>query len=388
MLFDRICRDNGIVHRLTEPRSPTTTGKVERFHQTMQREWLDHCGPFDDTEQAQASLDVWIGGYNTERPHQGLDMACPAHRFITIASRAALAEAEELVPLKLPAGLADAARATLDQVDEPVELERPDVITTDAGAGLVPVPRWSGAAVEFDRVVPPSGNMSVAGKQFWLGPTRVGVVITFWADTDVIHLLIAGVRLKSFRSHLSVNDLAALRAQGGRDAGPPPLPPPVARVEAVEVDRTVGRTGLVSLGQHLVLAAEILAGRRVAIRVDQTTLMFFDPDTRDLLRVRPNPLSPAEIGKLRAARPAGPAPQPPTAPVRVQRRASNTGIVMVVGQKVALGRAHKHQTVTIDVTEHELTIHLDGSTRVVARTTDLPVRWIKAHRPRKVESNV
>jgi len=31
VLYDRICRDNGIVHRLTEPRSPTTTGKVERF---------------------------------------------------------------------------------------------------------------------------------------------------------------------------------------------------------------------------------------------------------------------------------------------------------------------------------------------------------------------
>jgi transposase InsO family protein len=31
VLFDRICRDNGITHRLTPPRTPTTTGKVERF---------------------------------------------------------------------------------------------------------------------------------------------------------------------------------------------------------------------------------------------------------------------------------------------------------------------------------------------------------------------
>jgi Ser/Thr protein kinase RdoA (MazF antagonist) len=28
----RICRDNGITHRLTEPACPTTTRKVERFH--------------------------------------------------------------------------------------------------------------------------------------------------------------------------------------------------------------------------------------------------------------------------------------------------------------------------------------------------------------------
>ncbi len=30
VLFDRICRENGIRHLLTAPRSPTTTGKVER----------------------------------------------------------------------------------------------------------------------------------------------------------------------------------------------------------------------------------------------------------------------------------------------------------------------------------------------------------------------
>jgi len=31
VMFDRICRENGINHRLTKSRSPTTTGKVERF---------------------------------------------------------------------------------------------------------------------------------------------------------------------------------------------------------------------------------------------------------------------------------------------------------------------------------------------------------------------
>ena len=45
VLFDRICRDNGITHRLTEPASPTTTGKVERFHQTFRREFLDCANP-------------------------------------------------------------------------------------------------------------------------------------------------------------------------------------------------------------------------------------------------------------------------------------------------------------------------------------------------------
>ena len=37
VLFDRICRENGIKHLLTKPRSPTTTGKVERWHKTLRR---------------------------------------------------------------------------------------------------------------------------------------------------------------------------------------------------------------------------------------------------------------------------------------------------------------------------------------------------------------
>jgi hypothetical protein len=66
----------------------------------------------------------------------------------------------------------------------------------------------------------------------------------------------------------------------------------------------------------------------------------------------------------------------------VQRRASNSGVVMVVGQKVALGRVHAYRTVTIAVSEATLAIELDdGETRVVRRTTTQAVRSIKAQRP-------
>ena len=40
VLFDRICRENGIDHLLTAPRRPTTTGKIERFHRTLRQEFL------------------------------------------------------------------------------------------------------------------------------------------------------------------------------------------------------------------------------------------------------------------------------------------------------------------------------------------------------------
>jgi hypothetical protein len=203
VLFDRICRDNGITHRLTPPRTPTTTGKVERFHGSLRRELLDHCGPFESLEAAQAAIDAWVVQYNTRRPHQSLDMCRPAERFLTTAAKDKAEQGEQLLPLTLPATLSQAlaATGTPEMAAAAVEPSRQDTI--------VPGQRWAGDAVEFERVVPASGNMSVAGKQFWLGPARAGVVVTFWADTDVVHLLIAGVRVKSFRSHLSVNDLYA-----------------------------------------------------------------------------------------------------------------------------------------------------------------------------------
>jgi len=80
VLFDRICRENGIRHLLTQPRSPTTTGKIERFHRAIRTEFRTDRA-FRNLEAAQAELDEWVEQYNTARPHQALDMATPAQRF-------------------------------------------------------------------------------------------------------------------------------------------------------------------------------------------------------------------------------------------------------------------------------------------------------------------
>ncbi len=80
VLFDRICRENGISHRHTAVRSPTTTGKIERFHQSLRKEFLADL-VFASIDEAQAELDAWVVDYNTVRPHQALEMATPADRF-------------------------------------------------------------------------------------------------------------------------------------------------------------------------------------------------------------------------------------------------------------------------------------------------------------------
>jgi hypothetical protein len=81
-LFDRICAENGIRHLLTAPRSPTTTGKVERWHKTMRAEFLaEHDYRHATIADLQAALDAWVDHYNTERPHQALGMRPPIERF-------------------------------------------------------------------------------------------------------------------------------------------------------------------------------------------------------------------------------------------------------------------------------------------------------------------
>jgi len=80
VLFDRICRENGVDHILTAPRSPTTTGKIERFHRTL-RDEFDTRQVFRNLRTAQEALDEWVSYYNTQRPHQSLDDLAPASRF-------------------------------------------------------------------------------------------------------------------------------------------------------------------------------------------------------------------------------------------------------------------------------------------------------------------
>jgi transposase InsO family protein len=67
VLFDAICREHGIEHLLTQPRSPTTTGKIERFHRSLRAEFLSSAPPFTNLKTAQQALDEWVDDYNHHR---------------------------------------------------------------------------------------------------------------------------------------------------------------------------------------------------------------------------------------------------------------------------------------------------------------------------------
>ena len=59
VLFDRICRENGIDHLLTAPRGPTTTGKIERFHRTLRSEFLTGRTFADLVSAGHSSSHTW-----------------------------------------------------------------------------------------------------------------------------------------------------------------------------------------------------------------------------------------------------------------------------------------------------------------------------------------
>ncbi|MEU8304279.1 integrase core domain-containing protein [Actinomadura sp. NPDC048955] len=75
------CRQNGVNQRLTRPRSPTTTGKIERSHKTLRQELLHHAVRFESLAAAQDAIAAWVHAYNHQRPHQALNMATPASVF-------------------------------------------------------------------------------------------------------------------------------------------------------------------------------------------------------------------------------------------------------------------------------------------------------------------
>lgn len=80
MLFDRICHNNGIKHILTAPYSPTTTGKIERLHKTMRKEFFNDR-LFETIEEGQLALDEWVAGYNNDREHQAIGDLPPITHF-------------------------------------------------------------------------------------------------------------------------------------------------------------------------------------------------------------------------------------------------------------------------------------------------------------------
>lgn len=80
VLFEQRLRAAGVRPFTGRPYHPQTTGKVERFQQTLKR-WLRLQPLAANLAGLQAQLDEFCHIYNFERPHQGIGRVTPINRW-------------------------------------------------------------------------------------------------------------------------------------------------------------------------------------------------------------------------------------------------------------------------------------------------------------------
>jgi transposase InsO family protein len=70
----------GVRQKNGSPGHPQTQGKIERFHQTLQR-WLRARPPARTLPELQRQLDAFRDHYNERRPHRALQRTTPGHAY-------------------------------------------------------------------------------------------------------------------------------------------------------------------------------------------------------------------------------------------------------------------------------------------------------------------
>lgn len=399
VLFERICRENGIKQRLTKPGSPTTTGKIERLHRTLREEFLDHVAPFASPAAAQAAIDGWVEAYNRSRPHQALDMATPASLFrpngptrldvgkhpdkatgsdANVAECVDTEDTAEAVPGGCEHALPSASTLVVDVIEPPALAEVPEAVE-DAG-------------VEFEVRVPPSGQLSVNGRQsIGLHESMAGRLVTIWADLRSIHVSADGHVVRTIASRLRPEDLRHLAMRGARPAGPPPAKPALRRRNgipalpesaAVEIQRTVTKNDRGNIAGDTHLVGFAWAGHKITLRLDGHLIAIAD---NALIGSWPCPVSADRLAGIPGARtPSTPLPHPPlpAGSLRAQRKVHATGRIMLAGQGIKLGPRHRGKFVTVVIEDTHLRIlHGDEEIAVRPRRNLKPITRLTSPEP-------
>jgi len=71
--------ERGIRHRTIPPRTPKRNGKVERYQQTLAREWA-YGQRYRDSDARAAALPIWLTHYNFTRNHSSISDRPPISR--------------------------------------------------------------------------------------------------------------------------------------------------------------------------------------------------------------------------------------------------------------------------------------------------------------------
>jgi transposase InsO family protein len=231
VLFDRICLNNGIKHILTAPYSPTTTGKVERLHKTMRKEFLSQHS-FDSIEQAQAALDAWVDHYNNDREHQAIGDVAPIRRFELAATTAFEIVDGDVAPPQEPQ----------------------------------PQPRVVGRRVDQ------KGRISILKHRYHVGVYLAGQTVTVESKDGLLHVSHNGVVVATHaRRHLlDDDDKMDRRAKSSRPARP---------TIGDEVLRKVDPHGSVSFAGTCYRVGNPYSGHTVGVRLVGDTVQITQDET-------------------------------------------------------------------------------------------------------------
>jgi transposase InsO family protein len=224
VLFDRICAHNDIRHILTTPYSPTTTGKVERFHKTLRAEFLsEHDRKHATIEEFQAALDAWVAEYNNDRPHQSLGDRPPQERFA-------------LATVRIPASESEA----------PVALEEP----------LTPAPRPAGV----NRWVDQRGSIGLGTFRYRVGATFAGESVEVVVRAGLVEILHSGVLVATHaeRRHVGTASQPQRTTRQGRSRPP---------TSGMSVTRIVDTGGSVSFAGAAYRVGRSWARRQVEVAI-------------------------------------------------------------------------------------------------------------------------
>lgn len=239
VLFDRICRENGIKHLLTAPRSPTTTGKIERWRKTLRVEFLTGK-TFASIDDSQTQLDAWVRHYNHDRPHQSIGMVAPWERF-RLANRAP-AEAEAVAEVE------------------------PD-------AALVPT---------TTRRVGRNGLISFAAAKYRAGVWLSGQDVSVVCDGGLVQLHHNGVLIATHARRHSIDKQTAGLHRGTK---PPPRPSTRPSASAVSVTRKVDIHGSVSFAGANYRVGNAFRRRQVQVAIVGDTVEI--SIGKELIRTHP-----------------------------------------------------------------------------------------------------
>jgi hypothetical protein len=235
-LFDRICAENGIRHLLTAPRSPTTTGKVERLHKTMRAECFRiHDRRYATIGELQAAVDAWVVEYNTRRPHQSLGMRPPAERMNLVQ---APEPAIRIVPAPRPVG-------------EP---------SSHLPEGMPPVR-------SVGRFVEKAGQVRLAGFVYRVPVVLAGERVECVVADNLVQIFHRGVLVGSSpqrhpRGRKGKRPVPVVVRNSPRAGGRPQLPG-----DGAEVTRTVDSGGSVSFAGTSYRAGTQWVGQQVSVAV-------------------------------------------------------------------------------------------------------------------------